>query len=732
MTVVQSVARAPGGAPLKKLRVKITLCTGRGALPGYTSNGDIIGPQYVTTDDNGAWSIDLTPNSTITPANTYYRVVEASTVTTIVVLASGGPYQLIDVLSTPPPTPSAPGLTGVNVSVGGTLKGKRGGVNLIAGTNTTISGTDNSAQDRVDVTVTATGGGGGGSGSVNSVNGQTPDGSGNVVVTAAEVGAIASSTAGAANGTATLDASGHLTPGQDANLVKSSQLGASSGVATLDSSGHLTAGQDANLLKTSQLGANSGVASLDSSGHLTAAQAANLVDLSSTQTIAGVKSFSSSPTVPTPVGSTDVVNKAYADAIALGLSVKSTVQEATAAALPANTYANGASGVGATLTGNANGALTVDGIAVTAGDRVLVQNEATAASNGIYAVTAAGGSGAPYVLTRASDMNTPAEIPGAFVFVEQGTANAGAGFVVASKGPVTIGTTAIAWTQFSGAGEILAGTGLTKTGNTIAANIGTTSGTLAAGNDSRITGAAQKSANLGDVADPIASRGNIGAAGRLTPTAVKTAAYTGQAGELVIVDATAGNVPITLVSAPADGTVIAVKMITTSGGHTATITCGGTDVFNKTGGSTTATLTLTAQAILLQYAAATGIWYVVGDDLPLAQLDTRYVAKVSPVTLTDAATIATDASLGNLMRVTLGGNRTLGNPTNAVDGQLVTWMVKQDGTGSRTLTMDTKFRFGSDITSITLTTTPGKTDHIGARYNSSDDKWDVVAFVRGF
>lgn len=224
----------------------------------------------------------------------------------------------------------------------------------------------------------------------------------------------------------------------------------------------------------------------------------------------------------------------------------------------------------------------------------------------------------------------------------------------------------------------------------------------------------------------------IGAANRLTPTGVKTAAYTAQAGEAVIVDATSANVPITLVSAPADGTVIAVKMIATASGHTATVTCGGTDVYNKTGGATVATLYLTAQAILLQYSAGSGIWYVLGDDLPLSQLDSRYVAKASPVNLTDGATIATDASLGNLFRVTLGGNRTLSNPTNATDGQLMTWSLKQDSTGSRTITLDTKFRFGTDITSITLTTTPSKTDHLGARYNAVDDKFDVIAFVRGY
>ena len=206
--------------------------------------------------------------------------------------------------------------------------------------------------------------------------------------------------------------------------------------------------------------------------------------------------FTGEVTVQTPVNASDAVTKAYADAIAQGLSVKPSVQEATAAALPANTYNNGSSGVGATLTAALPGVLTVDGITVALGDRILVQDEAAAANNGIYVVTTLGTVGVAYVLTRATDMDTAAQIPGAFAFTEQGTANAGAGFVVASEGPFTIGTTAITWTQFSGAGEITAGTGLTKTGNTIALTVpvtvadggtGGTTATLAFGNLSPMT-----------------------------------------------------------------------------------------------------------------------------------------------------------------------------------------------------------------------------------------------------
>lgn len=104
----------------------------------------------------------------------------------------------------------------------------------------------------------------------------------------------------------------------------------------------------------------------------------------------------------------------------------------------------------------------------------------------------------------------------------------------------------------------------------------------------------------------------------------------------------------------------------------------------------------------------------------------------APVPLTDAATIATDASLGDYFRVTLAGNRTLGNPTNPTDGQRCTWEISQDATGSRTLTLGSNFALGTSIAAVTLTTTASKTDFLGAIYNSTAGKWRVVAFSKGY
>jgi hypothetical protein len=118
---------------------------------------------------------------------------------------------------------------------------------------------------------------------------------------------------------------------------------------------------------------------------------------------------------------------------------------ATSSALPAVTYANGTSGVGATLTANANGVrAAVDGITPVAADRMLVKNQAAALQNGIYTVTSIGAVGAPFVLTRAIDGDTSAKIADAKVLVDTGTANTDTEWYQSSTAP-TMGTTALYW-----------------------------------------------------------------------------------------------------------------------------------------------------------------------------------------------------------------------------------------------------------------------------------------------
>lgn len=114
---------------------------------------------------------------------------------------------------------------------------------------------------------------------------------------------------------------------------------------------------------------------------------------------------------------------------------------------------------------------------------------------------------------------------------------------------------------------------------------------------------------------------------------------------------------------------------------------------------------------------------------------TLFGAAVRPavVTLTDGATPALDAALGNVFVLTAAGNRTIAVPTNAVSGQGITIAHIASG-GARTLALNTGaggFRFGETITGLTATTS-GKTDYIHATYNATDSKWDVNGYVKGY
>jgi len=162
--------------------------------------------------------------------------------------------------------------------------------------------------------------------------------------------------------------------------------------------------------------------------------------------------------------SDSLVNKTYVDSVANGLDVKASVRVATTANLGA-TYNNGA---GTLTNSGAQAAIAIDDIALSATNRVLVKNQSTPAQNGFYKVTTVGSGSANWVLTRTPDADAASELTaGAFTFAEEGTLNGDNGYVMSTDGAVTLGTTAITFEQFSGAGQITAGNGLTKNGNTI-------------------------------------------------------------------------------------------------------------------------------------------------------------------------------------------------------------------------------------------------------------------------
>jgi hypothetical protein len=161
--------------------------------------------------------------------------------------------------------------------------------------------------------------------------------------------------------------------------------------------------------------------------------------------------------IATPTDAAHIATKGYVDAARQGLDVKQSVRVASATPVA---IANGL-----------EAGDTIDGVTLVAGDRVLLMGQTSASENGIYVAVASGAA------SRSSDANGTADTgelkPGTFTFVEEGTDNSDKGFVVSTNGTITVGSTAIAFTQFSGAGSFTAGNGLSQSGNTINVNVTT-------------------------------------------------------------------------------------------------------------------------------------------------------------------------------------------------------------------------------------------------------------------
>lgn len=148
----------------------------------------------------------------------------------------------------------------------------------------------------------------------------------------------------------------------------------------------------------------------------------------------------------TPTQDSHAATKAYVDGIAQGLNWKDSVRAATTANI--------------TLSGTQ----TIDGISIVADDRVLVKDQSTASENGIYICKSGS-------WVRADDMDAADEFSGAAVFIQEGTVNADTGYVCTNNGDITVGTDAVSFTQFTGAGQITAGDGLAKNGATLSVNV---------------------------------------------------------------------------------------------------------------------------------------------------------------------------------------------------------------------------------------------------------------------
>jgi hypothetical protein len=331
-----------------------------------------------------------------------------------------------------------------------------------------------------------------------------------------------------------------------------------------------------------------------------------------------------------PLQDNDAANKLYVDNVAQGLHTHDSCNAATTTTLATIsggtvTYNNGTSGVGATLT-TTGSYTTIDGVTLSNGMRILVKNEATAANNGIYDRTSA------TVLTRSDDFDTTAEMAGGdFTFVTAGTLYDNTGWVM-TDAVTTVGTTAVNWAQFSGAGTYTAGSGLTLTGSSFSVNVDNITTAISAGNV-----VVKASANL--------TTPNIGAA---TGTSLSVSG-----------NITSGNL-IT------SGTTINSSISTTGN-----IIGGNISATNHTGTTVSVTGNITGNYILGNGSALTGV--TASGVAASALTGTTLSSNVTSSSLTSVGTLASLIVTGNISGgnvgatahtgsiVTVSGNITGGN-----------------------------------------------------------------------
>ena len=321
-----------------------------------------------------------------------------------------------------------------------------------------------------------------------------------------------------------------------------------------------------------------------------------------------------------PTTANDAATKSYVDNTTAGLNFHAAVHAATTANLDA-TYDNGTSGVGATLTANSNGALVVDGHTLNAGERVLVKNQTAGAENGIYTVNATGDGSNPFILIRANDAdNSPAgEMAyGDFTFVQNGTANAGFGYIVNTTGTITIGTTAISYVQFNAGQVVVAGNGLTEsTPGTLAINTAVTvdlntSQTLT---NKNITGTF--TGNLTGNADTV-TNGVVTTGSYADPTWITSLAAS-KVGlgnvENTALSTWAGSANITTLGTVSTGTWNATAIGTTKGGTGLTSYASG-DILYASATDTLAKLAKGTDGQILTLASGVPSWAAVPTEIP--------------------------------------------------------------------------------------------------------------------
>jgi len=294
----------------------------------------------------------------------------------------------------------------------------------------------------------------------------------------------------------------------------------------------------------------------------------------------------------------DQMNTAINSAVT-ALDWKSSVKAATTGALPACTYDNGTSGVGATLTANSNGAFpSQDGQAITVNDRILVKNQASGEHNGIYKLGNAGGAGSAWVLTRSADADSSTEVtPQLSVAVEQGSSSAGYIFKLSTTGSITVGTTSLTFAQI----------GSLSLGSATPQSLGTASAgsSSAAAKDDHVHGTDGLV-----LADGTGLTGKLATTGRkLSVNAVSSSAAANASKDVQFVNCGTGSITLTLPASTGDGTEVCVKRIGSNSVNTLTIDGDGSETVEDFSGAQVASFTMVLGESVRLVAGASGKWY---------------------------------------------------------------------------------------------------------------------------
>ena len=440
----------------------------------------------------------------------------------------------------------------------------------------------------------------------------------------------------------------------------------------------------------------------------------------------------------TPTSNTDIVNKQYADAIASGIHFHEAVELATTAALPANTYNNGTSGVGATLTANANGALSVDSTLTVVNNRVLVKNEVTQANNGVYVVTQVGSAGTPYILTRAADFDTAGSgvdqiDEGDFFLVTSGTVNANTAWVQQTPPPIVVGTTAIVFQQFAAPITYTAGTGLSEspTYTFNIANIGT-AGTYGSASQvpvfvTNAQGQVTSVTNTSIAINGSAVTGNIsGSAGSVANaltlgTYLTGTSYNGSAAVTATVDATSANTASKVVARDASGNFAAGTITATLSGAatsatTATNLAGGTAnqiPYQTSAGTTSFAAAPTVSSTYLFWNGSAFAWGTIASGVTLSN-DTA--------TATDLYPLFANATSGTASTIYTGNAKLLYKPST---GELASSVINASNgivVNSQTVAVSYTIAAGtSGMSSGPITVASGQSVTV-----SSGSRWVVL------